>query len=293
MSGFFLLHRGWMDSFKPEPFTEREAFVWSIEQAAYEDHEQWFNGQRIHVVRGEFATSQQTMATAFGWSIKKIRGFMDRMGKAEKWAQRRAHQGAQSPTIITVLNYTIYQEPAKIKGIAKGRAKGAQRAQSGQSEGTQQNKGKERKEVVEEESPTDSSIGKPIASVGSLPAIDDVAPAFAAYQRLRSEFVPGARPLDLSPARRKALAARLREIGGPGGWDDVLARVQGSPFLRGETDRFTFATIDWLLKQANLLKVREGNYDERRPTSAGKQAPVRGSPIDALSVAIAASGLGG
>ncbi|HEX8413433.1 MAG TPA: hypothetical protein VF637_06040, partial [Sphingomicrobium sp.] len=78
MSGWYIMHRGWMDSFKPEPFTEREAFLWSIEQAAIKNHDQWFNGLRVPVTRGEFATSLRLMAEAFSWSVKRVRGFMER-----------------------------------------------------------------------------------------------------------------------------------------------------------------------------------------------------------------------
>src|SRR4051794_1696789 len=103
MSGWFIMRRGWMESFRPEPFTEREAFLWSIEQAAWEPHDQWFNGQKIRVERGEFATSLRSMSEAFSWTVKRVRGFMERMGKDEKWAQRQAHSGAQSPTVLSVV----------------------------------------------------------------------------------------------------------------------------------------------------------------------------------------------
>ena len=289
MNGFFLLHRGWMDSFRPEPFTEREAFLWSIERAAYQAHEQWFNGHRITVDRGEFVTSLREMEKAFDWSLKRIRGFMDRMVKAQKWAQRRAYEGAQSPTIVTVCNYITYQSIAVNSGTVEGTAKGTRGAQSGHSEGTQHKEGKKGKKV--EESPSDSSIGKPIATVSLLPVIDEIEPAFRAYEALRADFVPGARPLTLSKPRRTAMNARLREIGGPAAWDEVLARIRGSPFLRGETERFPFAEIDWLLKPANLLKVREGNYNDRSGHHAARGSAPQ-STIAALHIARARNGIG-
>lgn len=150
MSGWYVMHRGWMDSFKPEPFTEREAFLWSIEQASFESHEQWFNGQSIAVERGEFATSLRLMADAFGWSVKRVRGFMERMRKDEKWAHRQAHNGAQSPTIISVCNYDKYQRPSELQGTAKGTAKGSPGAQWGHSRGTQHKEGERRERKKEE-----------------------------------------------------------------------------------------------------------------------------------------------
>lgn len=156
----------------------------------------------------------------------------------------------------------------------------------------------------EEESPSDSSIGTPLDQgadgrndevvddpVVHLPVVDHAGEAFAAYEALRRKIVPGARSLDFGTDRRGKLTARLREVGGPDGWRDVLASIRGSPFLRGETSRNGFVSIDWLLEPKNLRKVTEGNYDERnrsgRAVSAGAAAPV-----DAIIAARAALGLG-
>lgn len=290
-----------MDSFKPEPFTEREAFLWSIEQAAFQAHEQWFNGHSIAVGRGEFVTSLREMEKAFGWSLKRVRGFMDRMGKAEKWAQRRAYEGAQSPTVISVCNYDVYQSVADDKGTVEGTAKGTRRAQSGHSKGTQQKEGNKGNKSKKEDSPSDSSTGKPIEApmtalvLVSQPEREDEAQlAFTAYVDLRCEIVPDARPLVLHPDRRKHLTARLREVGGLAGWGNVLSSIRASPFLRGDGargGRFV-AELDWLLKPINLRKVMEGNYDER---TSGAVVRSRGAPstIDALAEARSMLGFGG
>lgn len=124
-------------------------------------------------------------------------------------------------------------------------------------------------------------------------AVDHVGQAFADYERLRHAIVPNARAAQLGPDRRKKLAARLDEIGGADGWANILSIVRASPFLSGERTGRLVATIDWLLEPKNLRKVMEGNYDDadrsRLATPTGSS--VRNSPIDALSVAIAASGL--
>ncbi len=102
--GWYRMHRGWMASpdFQQEPFTEREAFLWSIEQAAFEPHEQWFNGVQIPVDRSEFVTSIRKMATAFQWGEKRVRLFLARMVKRQKWTQRATRSGAHGPTVLIV-----------------------------------------------------------------------------------------------------------------------------------------------------------------------------------------------
>ena len=109
--GWYLMHRGWMESadFRREAFSEPQAFLWSIEQAAFEPHRQWFNGTQYEVGRGEFVTSLHGMMTAFGWSEKRVRGFRDRMVRAQKWAKRGANVGAKAPTVLTVCNYALFQ----------------------------------------------------------------------------------------------------------------------------------------------------------------------------------------
>lgn len=281
------MRRGWMDSFKPEPFTEREAFLWSIEQAAWEDHDQWFHGQKIPVKRGEFATSLRVMAEAFGWTVKKTRGLMERMSKGEKWAHRTAHSGAQAPTIISVLNYNKYQEFTSGEGTAKGTAKGTRRAQQGHSKGTQQNEGKLN---LTKDNSLDSSIGKPMdTSECQLLATDDVGAAFAAYGQLRAEIVSGARPIALTTTRRTKLAARLGEIGGLAGWHRLLGQIRASPFLRGEKTRDGrfLAEIDWLLEPRNMTKIIEGNYDDRPAPRSDGTRPRSGnrSPSSAIFAA--------
>lgn len=153
--GWYAMHRGWMDSgdFKREPFTEREAFLWSIEQASHKPHRQWFNGAHYEVNRGEFVTSLNTMVEAFGWTIKRVRGFEERMRKVEKWAKRGAHAGAKAPTILAIVNYDKYQRTIEDQGIPEGEENGKRGAKQGQSEGKEQNngnKGKEGKEGKEE-----------------------------------------------------------------------------------------------------------------------------------------------
>ncbi|WP_242186550.1 hypothetical protein [Sphingomonas sp. CARO-RG-8B-R24-01] len=297
-----------MDSFKPEPFTEREAFLWSVEQAAYAAHEMWFKGQRIPVERGQFATSIRAMAEAFDWTPKRVRGLMERLGKAGIWAQQAAHKGAQSPTLITVCNYDKYQAAEPVEGTAKGTAKGSSRAQRGHSRGTQQKEGNKRNKEEEEERPSVSSIGEPtdqpveiaevakpeqqVSSIVVLPVTDPVVEAFGAYQAMRNDLVPNARTIELTLNRKRKLADRVREIGGSMAWLDVLAQIRGSPFLRGETSRNGFvAEIDWLLQPANLTKVREGTFDDKRDHRQRRVADTS-SPIDAMRVARAALGFG-
>lgn len=66
----------------------------------------------------------------------------------------------------------------------------------------------------------------------------------------------------LSDARKKAIKARLNTYS----LDDfrtVFENAEASAFLKGSNDRNWTATFDWLIKDANMAKVLEGNYADK------------------------------
>ena len=46
----------------------------------------------------------------------------------------------------------------------------------------------------------------------------------------------------------------------------LLARVRGSPYLRGEVNGFR-CTFDWIVNASNYQKIMEGNYEDRKVAS--------------------------
>jgi hypothetical protein len=76
-------------------------------------------------------------------------------------------------------------------------------------------------------------------------------------------------PEKLTKPRRSALAGRLRDHGGLRGWEKLIARAEASQFLTGQSKNPFNLSFDWFVKAANLLKVSEGNYDDRATNPAG------------------------
>ena len=77
----------------------------------------------------------------------------------------------------------------------------------------------------------------------------------------------------LSDARKKAIKARLKTYA----MDDfktVFENAEASSFLKG-VDGGWKASFDWLIKEANLLKVLEGNSADK-PKRYGRKEPVPG-----------------
>ncbi len=67
----------------------------------------------------------------------------------------------------------------------------------------------------------------------------------------------------LSDARRKALKLRLKELGGLEGWYRLCNKIRNSSFLTGKGDSVWKCSFDWVLKSSSVIKVMEGNYDDR------------------------------
>lgn len=66
----------------------------------------------------------------------------------------------------------------------------------------------------------------------------------------------------LSDARKKAIKARLKVYT----LDDfkrLFEKAEASSFLKGGNDRNWSANFDWLIKDSNMAKVLDGNYDNR------------------------------
>ena len=68
----------------------------------------------------------------------------------------------------------------------------------------------------------------------------------------------------LSDARKKAIKARMSNGYTLDDFKTLFTKAENSSFLKGKNDRNWRASFDWLLKDANMAKVLDGNYDDTR-----------------------------
>lgn len=77
----------------------------------------------------------------------------------------------------------------------------------------------------------------------------------------------------LSADRKKAIKARLGTYK-LGDFKTLFEKAEASSFLRGANDRNWQANFDWLIKDKNMAKVLDGNYDDRdKPQTRNGRAP--------------------
>lgn len=78
----------------------------------------------------------------------------------------------------------------------------------------------------------------------------------------------------LSEARRKAIKARLKSYTIED-FQKTFENAEASSFLKGSNDRNWSATFDWMIKDANMAKILEGNYADKT-RRYGRKEPVPG-----------------
>lgn len=144
-TGFYLMHRGWQHHavFRNEAFSRRDAFVWLIEEAAFDERKVHAPKGIVTLHRGQLCHSTRYMAKAWGWDESKVRRFLASLLDAE--IIDAATDAGQY--VINLRNYAKYQA-GSVESDAASDAEMTQQRRGGDA------KKKEGKEGKEESSPT-------------------------------------------------------------------------------------------------------------------------------------------
>jgi len=113
------------------------------------------------------------------------------------------------------------------------------------------------------------------------PEPDQIPIAFAAYNRMALK-AGLSQASSLSPKRRGAIRARLKECGGLDGWNVALEKVAASDFCTGQRGEWR-ADLDFILQASSFTKILEGSYDNHKPvgSKSGKQ-----TALDSITAAV-------
>ncbi len=155
MSGYYRMHRGWMENptFMNERHTRAQAWCWLIERAAWKDCRVDIKGQTIVLKRGQLSYSTRFLAKAWQWPETVVRRFLIRLKSDAMIDTESSHTrlktGAASgagQTIITICNYGKYQCSQDEGGAASGAGAAQERRRSGANK----KKGKKGKKEIKE-----------------------------------------------------------------------------------------------------------------------------------------------
>ena len=111
MSGTVMISRDLFDhcAFRDAPFSEREAWLWIIMEAAWKPRQRRIGHIVISIDRGQLAVSVRFMADAWGWTAAKVQRYVERLKKLEMISA----ETDTGLTVITVCNYDKFQTKAK------------------------------------------------------------------------------------------------------------------------------------------------------------------------------------
>ena len=119
--GVFAVDRGIWDHpiFAPEPFTEREAWLWMVSSAAWAAKRVRVGRAQIQLQRGQLAFATRFLADKWKWTHSKVVRFLKRL-KGDTMVSTSATREA---TLITICNYDKYAF-----GRTNGETRGGTRA---------------------------------------------------------------------------------------------------------------------------------------------------------------------
>ena len=136
----------------PEMF---HAWMDILISAQFHESKKYVNGKVITVPRGSWFISQKTLETRWGWSKNRVRHFLRTLSDDGMVTSK----GTPDGTIITVVNYEVYQNPGTAKGTPKGTAEGTtEGTPKGKTEGTHTNHIYQGDQVKQEKKTSTASI---------------------------------------------------------------------------------------------------------------------------------------
>ena len=117
------------------------------------------------------------------------------------------------------------------------------------------------------ETTTEISISNDILS--TAPKISESAP----YEDIVSEYHKNCPSLPkvkfLSTKRRANIRTRWKTYNDLSVFVEVFKKAEASDFLSGRNGKWTSCNFDWLINETNMIKVLEGNYDNKGGEMSG------------------------
>lgn len=110
-----------------EPYDKRSAWIDLLLRSTHQNIKFLFGNEIIELIPGQIITSELKLATEWKWSRHKVRGYFELL---ERVGQIRTPKRTTKYTIITIINWELYQEKEEGKDTKKdneGTSKGHQK----------------------------------------------------------------------------------------------------------------------------------------------------------------------
>lgn len=173
MSGFITMHRDALDHPMLQDGDRFRAWFWLIANAAWKQTSVRVKGETVTIERGELSFSQRFLADKWGWSKSRVDRFIADL-RAEGMISTRSKNGAdsgatsghnagQGQCIITICNYSVYQDQQQEQRGNVGATRGATSgATAGQQRGKEEQRNKETRVEANASTPARAANGNPL-----------------------------------------------------------------------------------------------------------------------------------
>ena len=147
--GFIKIYRDIQDHYlwSEKPFDRGRAFIDLLILANHSDKKIMINGSLKTIKRGQLFTSRKKHAERWGWSTKKVDGFI-KLLKTDKMVTA---EGTAEGTTLTVENYSFYQSEGDTLGTHQGNSRGNTQSDNGGNSRGNTNKNEKNNKKVKNE----------------------------------------------------------------------------------------------------------------------------------------------
>lgn len=251
-SGWVKVYRSIDDGDLANSPNARFIFIQLLLWANVEDSSARVGDRRVPVPRGSVLCSLSELAAKVGCSRPTVKKHLDYLEKRGTIAVSAYKTG----TVVRIVNFEAYQAKPE-----EGDSQDLQGANKGLTRGLQGVAHNEEYKNIRRD-----SLPRARAREEALGLVQSWNLAFA--QEL---IIPQVRVDSLTPtsARMRSITAALKRHPELGFWTtEVFPRILASDFLTGKIagksgEPFK-CSFDWVLKEANLTKILEGNYANKR-----------------------------
>lgn len=128
MEGWIKLHRKIVDNpfYFSEKFTRSQAWIDLLILANHKENFYYQRGIKVHVKRGQIGMSLENIAKRFKWSRGKVERFISEL----EMSNQIVRQKGNVTTLLTVVNYDIYQEEKNENSKANNNANSKQNSKA-------------------------------------------------------------------------------------------------------------------------------------------------------------------